>query len=303
MLVRNNYGRYYDYYFSLGSIRIDFTEDGTNYYANIDEFDGWTYVEVDYGTTVTLTPTGIQGYTFKGWSSVSGITGVSNVAPLSFQMPGQDVYVQADYASSKSFTVKIADGPAENGSGKVSVTISGQTTVLSTDGVKTRTFTVAEGAKVSVVAEPAAGSVFRKWDRTNQLNIGNDRALSLEFTIPAQNNQTLTAKFAQPTTHKLKIHSDSDQLTKITVQYGDFKKTYTTYGNTGKIVEIEVMEGTEITITAEAQYHRWRRIIWKKEPNDITFDTSDGGYGEASTKILVMPEKDVKITVDTRRDY
>lgn len=121
--------------------------------------------QVVAGRSVTVRATANNGYAFKGWYDNAAGAGqpLSTSATYTFTAPEQDVTVYALF--DQMMTVEIQK--PENGS----ITANGEVLV----GTGTATLNVAKGALVTLLATPASGYRFSKWQSGagNQLSTEN----------------------------------------------------------------------------------------------------------------------------------
>ncbi len=123
--------------------------------------------KVNQGTTVTLSPIAVAGYTFTGWTRSDGGT----VSGNSFTMPANNVTVTPNY-SRNSYTITKAVSPA--GAGSISAAGS-----------------AGYGDTVSVSQTPATGYTFSRWTLSSGGSVSNGR-----FTMP-NGAVTLTAVYTK----------------------------------------------------------------------------------------------------------
>jgi len=127
------------------------------------------------GVEVSIKAEAATGYRFVNWTAPAGTFGNANAAETTFTMPTQHVTVTANFVRVYNLTMAVAPGG------------SGTATDL------TNASPYAEGAEVSIKAEPATGYRFVNWTAPAG-GFGAANAAETTFTMPTQ-HVTVTANF------------------------------------------------------------------------------------------------------------
>lgn len=141
------------------------------------------------GSTVTVTATANEGYSFYRWKRDGVVLSTSN--PYSFTMPNENTSITAEFAKNAvaSYVVTISKAPTSAGS------VSGAGTYSS-------------GSTATVTATPASGYTFAGWKSG-----GTVVSTSNPYSFTVTGDTALLATFAAdstPTTYTQSINSHND---------------------------------------------------------------------------------------------
>ena len=183
---------------SLKAYVVVVVEDGgqpvTKYQVTVSGGSGsGTYTVGDIVTIKANTPA--SGYAFNGWTATGVTLADASASTTTFEMPGHDVRIAANWKSTGSSGGSTGGGGSSGGgSSSGGSTVSGATYPISLPGSTANgTVTVfpadaAKGSRVTVTATPASGYVLDKLMVTdasgNLLGLTNQGGGKFTFTMP-----------------------------------------------------------------------------------------------------------------------
>ncbi len=197
------------------------------------------------GDPVTATATAGAGFTFVNWTDGDGIVSTDN--PYNFNMPAENVILTANFAAIPTYTLTIDIVPGGAGSA-------------------TGAGAYAEGAPVTVTANPGTGFFFVNWTEDGGI-VSTDNPYT--FNMPAE-NLFLTANFSAIPTYTVSATVDPS--------------------GSGSVLGTGIYEeGDPVTLMAMAN-PGFQFVNWTDEMDVVV--------SAANPYNFIMPDEDVALTAN-----